>query len=265
MDKLQKFVEKDICILTSRCNKSIRFALKTAKNYFSKNGVVPKLLIQDQGGWMTYSQFAKKEKLELITLETKKGKLLLSELKKHHDSILLIHSMPGYCYKEDMKKIAKICKQNNIFLINDCCGSIGTEDAKYGDILVCSFGKYKPLSIGKGGFIAYNDEISEYAKPEPHSIDEQKLAKELINLPKKLAALKKIKTDIEKEIKKNDLGEIMNKDQGINILIKPKTREKLIKYCDDKKLYFTECPRYIRSNIKGICIEIKRKGDIRGM
>jgi len=37
-----------------------------------------------------------------------------------------------------------------------------------------------------------------------------------------------------------------------------KEKEEIIKYCEQQKLEYTECPRYIRVNQKAISIEIKR-------
>ena len=48
---------------------------------------------------------------------------------------------------------------------------------------------------------------------------------------------------------------------GINVVIKFKDKEqkeKLIKYCKENKLEYTECPRYIRVEEDAVSIEVKR-------
>ena len=83
---------------------------------------------------------------ELIELKTDYGLIDIDELKKviDCDCIVLVNSMPSYIACENMKKISEIAKHANAILVNDVSGSIGTENAKFGDIIFGSFGRWKP-------------------------------------------------------------------------------------------------------------------------
>ena len=148
-DILKKLTGKKHIFFTNRGNTSIKLALKLAKDLEKK-----KAFIQDQGGWITYEQFLKKFKYEFYLLDTDYGiidlKLLRQKLDK--ESVLLINSMPGYfVIQENMKEIYDLCKKKECFLINDVSGSIGKDIAKYGDLIIGSFGRWKPLNIKYGG------------------------------------------------------------------------------------------------------------------
>lgn len=258
---IQKLVNKENILFTKRCNESLRISLKYALSKFNEKKITPKLLIQEEGGWMTYSQLAKKNKLELIRLKMNSGKLDLEELKKYSDCILMMHSMPGYAYAENMQEIFNICKNGNSFLINDVCGSIGTQDAKFGDIIVCSFGENKPLSADGGGFIASNEVIlEEDSENETHF---GKLVYALENLQNKLDAWKIISSKYKDLLEKEGFVILNKGEQGINIFVESKKkdeaqRERLIKYLQNNKLEYTECPRYIRTNNEALSVEIKK-------
>ena len=61
-------------------------------------------------------------------------------------------------------------------LINDVAGRIGTKEAKVGDILLGSFGRWKPLNVESGGFLATdNKEYYEFLKEFEVDIDFEKL------------------------------------------------------------------------------------------
>jgi len=266
--KISKLVNEKEVFFTKRCNKSIELAMAIANEQLIRTNE-KSLLIQKEGGWITYQNYAKKYKLKLIRLDMIDGKII--ELKNEgvelNDAILTMHSRPGYSYDEDMNKIRDMVCKKNIFLINDCCGSIGTGAATTGDLIVCSFGDAKPLSAGGGGFIAadkFTKEqrdkllIAENEAEELINFKELNLAIDL--LPKKLAMWKVKKEKIEKELLKDDFN-ILNVGEGINILVSFEDdiqKERLINYCKDKELEFVECPRYIRTMQRTISIEIKR-------
>jgi len=277
---IQNLTHKKNVILTNRCNDAIisSFSYYCGKNCAKKNRDKSlKLLIQDQGGWLLYPKLAKKFNLDLVKLQTIHGRINIGELKKYTNSILIINSMPGYSYDEDMNKITKVCKLNNIFLVNDCCGSIGSDNAKYGDIIVCSFRNDKPLCFGRGGFFATNIDEKDFNKvlniskinisrekicfvnsaQENINIDE--MNKSFNNLSQRIAKVKKISEKVKYELKEYD---ILNKgNQGINVLTKYRNddeKERLINYCRRNNFEFTQCPRYIRTNEEALSIELKR-------
>jgi hypothetical protein len=259
--ELEKLTGHKYIIFTRRGNASIRLALRLAKSLDYK-----KVLLQDQGGWITYKQFCEKEKLKTEYLKTEHGVIGEEQLRKHANCTLLINSMPAYSFLQDMNTIESVCKEKNIFLINDVSGSIGTESAKHGDVCLGSFGLDKPINLGDGGFISTNKkfyaEFIEKNNAEPE-IDYKTLLERMQSLPKRLEHLKKIRNKLIRALESNEFASnILNKEgQGINILVKYSTdseKEKLINIGDEEKIEHTLCPRKIRVNEKAVCFEIKR-------
>ncbi len=252
-DKLKDLTSKKRVVFVKRGNKAIRSALKLVKKLGFK-----KVLLQDMGGWMTYPQFCRKEKLEMIDLRTDFGLINPQMLKDYSDCVLLINSMPGYHALQDMKEILKVCKENNIFVINDVSGSVGTDQAMFGNLIFGSFGDAKPINVGNGGFVAFdNPSFSEGFDEE--TLDYVKLLIKLNNLDKRLNDYQKIRTKILSELKQEN---IIHKDfKGINVIIRFSSdieKERLINYCDKNNLEHTLCPRYIRVNVDALSIEVKR-------
>lgn len=257
--ELSKLIKKQNIILTETGNKAILYSLKIVKSLGYK-----KLLIQDQGGWITYKQYAQKLKFETIELETDYGILNEETLKKYNNCILLINSMPGYAYLQEMQEIEKYCKEKKIFLINDISGSVGQNACQFGDIVVCSLGKDKPLGIGKGGFIGYDSEKirEEFYKNninEESKINTEALFNKISNLQESIKKFESINKKI-----KNDLKDykIINKHlNGYNVIVlfkTPREKENLINYCNKNNYEYTICPRYIRVMDQAISIEVKR-------
>lgn len=252
--ELMKLTGKKHVVFTKRCNSSIDIALRFAK----KKGYSD-VFIQDQGGWMTYPKFIKENGLIQHDLKTDYGVIISFKEKK---AVLLIHSMAAYAALLDMEKIAVDCKNNDSFLINDVCGSIGTKEAVFGDVIVGSFGRWKPLNLGTGGFIATDDDVAaNFFKEFAQELDFVILHRKLCGLRKRFVFLEekvvKIMSDLESE------GyEILHIDKkGLNVIVKyssEQEKEKLINYCKDECFEFVECPKYIRVLDKAISIEVKR-------
>lgn len=282
---IQDLTGKKHIFLTNRCNESLKIVVRLAKevqksiypNFDLKSS--PKLLMQKEGGWLTYPQLALKNKMSPIYINMTFGKLQLSEINSENKGdVLVMHSMPGYSFYEDVSLVEKKCIDSDVFLINDCSGSIGTDSARYGDVTVCSFGHSKPLDIGVGGFIA-TDDYSEnilndktldftekdgltYINGSQKKINLSALLDALTVLNKKLNYWKKITKKVKKELAMKGFN-VLNADldSGINVLAgfgDEEEKENLIKYCSEHKLEYTLCPRYIRTNLNAISIEIKR-------
>lgn len=251
---LNNLTNKDHIKIVSRGNKAILYALKIAK----KLGKT-KVLIQDQGGWITYRQYPQRLKLELVEVKTDFGLIDLKDLEKKADenSILLLNSMPGYAALEDISDIYNVCIRKKIFLINDVTGSIGTEAAKKGDIVFCSFGKAKPIDYGQGAFIATNnDELLNLIRINEEDFD---IEEKLKTLDKRLEFLNKKRKQIIKGLK--GLPIIHKNKKGINVIVKTKyqaEKDLVESYCKDNDLEYTICPRYIRVQTDAISIEVKR-------
>lgn len=245
---LKQLTNKKYIYLTKSGNEAIKIILKILNKSIT--------LIQDQGGWITYKQFPKK----IVELKTDYGIVYVEELKNkaNSDSLLLINSLPSYFAEQPMQEIYKICKQKNCLLINDVSGSIGTSLAKFGDLIVGSFGKHKPINLEYGGFIATDNKLNIIETFDNSKLNE--LIKKINNLPLRLKKLHNITNKVKKDLKEFD---IIHKDHnGINVIVKYKNEEeknKIIKYCNLNKLEYTLCPRYIKVNEEAISIEIKRK------
>lgn len=264
---LKELTNKKELYFTLRCNKSIELAFQIAVPVLKQEQ--KNLLIQKEGGWITYQNYAKKYKLNLIRLDNYNGQKIADLLKTQNNNqgILIMHSLPGYSYIEDMQKISRQCKKNDILLINDCCGSIGTSAGTFGDLVLCSFGNAKPLSAGGGGFIAadsFTNQEKELLKGAEKEATEKinfDILWETINsLQERLSRWKNKKKEIETKLIKHKF-EILNKGEGINILVpfdNEDEKERLIKFCKEEKLEYVECPRYIRTLNKALSIEIKR-------
>ena len=255
---LRNLTGKRFIVFVRRGNTAIRLALRLAKKLGYKD-----VLLQDQGGWLTYTQFCKKEKLEFIELKTDYGLLEPKALKDYSDCALLVNSMPAYAALQDMKMLEKKCDEKRIFLINDITGSIGTPEAEVGSLILGSFGEDKPVNLGTGGFLATNnpDHFEFFEKSNTrHEIDFEELLKKLNNLNKRLNHYRKIRSRIIDDLR--DYHLIHRESQGINVIVKYYSeieKERLINYCDNEKLEYTLCPRSIRVKAKAVCIEVKRK------
>lgn len=225
-------------------------AIKRAVKILNKKTV----LIPDQGGWLTYLRF------NHIKLKTKYGVLNLKDLenKANKNSVLLVNSLPAYIMEQPIEEIIKICKEKNCLIINDIAGSIGLKVSKFGDILVGSFRKWKPVNFNYGGFIATNLKLN--LKDEIEQEKLKGLMKNLKQIPKRLKYLRSIIKKIKQDLK--DFNIIHRNYDGLVVIIKYKNeneKNKIIKYCKNNILQYTECPRYIRINEKAISIEVKRK------
>ena len=251
--ELQKLTGKKNIIFTERGNRSIKLSLKIAKEIGRTI-----CLVQDQGGWLKYIDYPKRMKIELIRIKTHFGLLDERRLSEYGpESILLINSMPGYFAEEKMDRVARKCNQNNIFLINDITASIGTDIAKFGDIVFASFGQWKPLSIGGGSFIAFDDDYA--VENEEPKIDYSKLYERLTSFQPKVEFIKKLAAKVKDDLKEYKV--LYPHENGLNVVVlfsTDKEKEEIIEYCDKNKYEYTLCPRYIRVESNAVSIELKR-------
>lgn len=270
IEKLSELTGHDNIIITNRGNTAIRLALKFVKQV-NKDNDKRMILIQDQGGWMSYHKFTEKLKLQKFDLKTTFGVIgpyqLEKALKRYNNFAALIYQNPaGYYADQPYKEIYEICKKHGVIVILDVTGCIGLDKfGEYADILVCSFGEWKPIDLGYGGFISFKEKVKidyDLEKEDKNIYD-----KIIKNLPHKLEKLGerygKLFTEVVKIKKDLSRYKILHKDKkGINVVVmyrNDKEKQDLIKYCEKNKYEFTECPRYIRVNARAICIEVKRK------
>jgi len=254
---LKKLTKTKEVKLISRESKAIFIALQIAKR-LGKTDVV----MQDQGGWLTYRHHAFKLGMHVVYLRTNYGIIETEKLedKINPQSVLIVNSLSGYFAEQPMKQIAKIAKRKRTLLINDVSGSIGTKNARYGDIIICSFNKWKPIDLGEGSFIAVNNpKYFRFFEIEEAELDYDELLKKIENLPARLKFFeekcKKIKKDL------GDMNILHKKSRGINVVIgfeNDKEKERIIEYCNKNMFPFITCPREIRVNRDAISIEVKR-------
>jgi len=152
---LKKYTKHENIELISRGNEAIFAALYCAKKVNSKKAI----LTVDQGGWFSYLKYPKKLKLEVELVKTDYGVVDLKDLNgrlKGKNYCAFIYSNPaGYFAEQPIKEIYEICKKNDCLVIMDVTGSIGSAlcNGEYVDFIVGSFGKWKPVNLGYGGFL----------------------------------------------------------------------------------------------------------------
>ena len=220
---LKKITGKKHIILTNRCNTAIKLAINLTKK--------PTTLIQEEGGWILYKKLPKP-----TTIKCNNNNLDLKDLEKKADSssVLILNSFSGYVKLENMKKISQICKKNKCEIINDVSGSIGLNESKYGDIIVGSFGRWKPLYLKHGGFIASNQPLKlQLTKEQKFNTSKSKeLLKRLKHLSTRWKKLLEITTKIKKHFK------IPTNYKSLVAIIPFKTEKQkteIIKYCKNNK------------------------------
>ncbi|MBW2987107.1 hypothetical protein KY336_01025 [Candidatus Woesearchaeota archaeon] len=266
MDVQEKVVEKlkemtgcKHVFLLDRGNSAVFLAMYVIKT----RGL--KLAIPDQGGWFTYKDYPKKLDLSYLEYPTDYAQATEESFQNPKGKAYFICHPGGYFVQQKLGMI----RQKIEFFVLDASGSIGNDDVKNSraDIIFGSFGKWKPVNLGKGGFFATNsDEIVDIAKimMEQHKFkpeaSEAEMLLRLLNRVKERYNLfeehcQKIKQDL-KEF------EILHMDShGINVVIKTDNlhdKDQVMQYCDENNYEFTQLPRYIRADCDGISIEVKR-------
>lgn len=212
-----------------------------------------KLQIPDQGGWISYKTFPKIFDLEVEELETDYG------LIKQCSEAVLVPNPAGYFAEQNLGRIKKQAK----LMILDASGSVGklTGDA---DIVIGSFGKWKPVNLGYGGFFATNNrDYYNWAK-ELFSVlkfegSESQLIEKFDRLVNRYRMFEDHTRRIKNELRDWDI--IHRNKKGINVVVKYNTEEEweqLRQYCLRHGYEYVECPKYIKVNEKAISIEVKR-------
>ena len=172
-------------------------------------------------------------------------------------SAFIFTSFAGYFAEQPLEEISNICK-GQCLVIEDASGAIGDQklcNGNHSDIIVGSFGKWKPVDCGYGGWISTNenyfDLVSEaisLSKVHPQFYNQIKLENN------KLHKLLELQKRVKEELKDY---EILHKDKrGVNVVVKHDP--KVIEYCERNNYPYVLCPKYIRVNENAISIELKR-------
>lgn len=235
--------------LTDRGNTAIKLALQAAKEKGHTS-----VLLADEGGWMRYEEFSRKAGLAVAWLKTDHGLIDPSSLPEHPHACLLIQTIAGYFAHQDMKSIRDACDHTGIFLIEDISPSFSEQC--YGDLVICSFGKWKIVNYGMGGFIGTTrDDIQLPAGINLPSL----LGAAIKKAPERLASLYTLADEVKHDLQMYSVLHPSRK--GVVIVVKYASDEEkrnIIKYCTEKGYGYELCPRQIRTMEKAVSIELKR-------
>lgn len=259
---VQKLKEMTGCkhvFLLDRGNSAIFLALYVVK---TKNLM---LSIPDQGGWLTYKDYPPKLDLKYVEYPTDYGKVTEESFKNPKNKAYVICHPGGYFVQQKLGMI----RQKADFFILDASGSIGNDDVKNSraDIIVGSFGRWKPINLGKGGFFATNsDEIVDIAKLQmdkhlfkPGASEAEMLLRLLNRIKDRYNLFEEHCQKIKEDLK--DFEVLHPDSHGINVVVKTgdlHDKDQVMKYCQENNYEFTQLPRYIRADCEGVCIEVKR-------
>ena len=247
INRLKEITGKKYIYFTSRGNSSIKEALKYARENFET------IYYPDQAGWMTYKQFAEKYNFKINTIKTDIGLIENNYFKNvNKKACLLFNSMPAYAFNINVDNL-----NFKGLIINDVSGSIGSIGSNKGDFLVGSFGRWKPINLGGGGFIA--TDFDDFKIDNNLELDFEKLLIKLNNLENRLNFIKTIRGKVKNDLKNFEI--LYPVHDGLNVIVKFNDdieKEKLINYCLENNLEYVLCPKDIRVNIDAISIEIKR-------
>ena len=258
--------------LVQRGNAAIFCSLLIAKRINPK----PFILIPDQGGWISFQTYPKMLGFDIRTVKTNRGLIDLIDLEKKAESgaALIVTSFAGYFAEQPMKYISKICKRYECLLIEDASGAVGDEelcDGDYSDIIVGSFGKWKPINVEYGGFITakekeYFDVAREIFSTTNHYPKYDVLLEKLKNARQRIKAMVKEAEKVKDELTKAfpDLKIIHPDLRGLNVVVRYMSdaeKDEVIAYCHSKGHDYLECPQYTRIDEDAISIELKRDSD----
>lgn len=257
--KIRKLTKHEYVHLTDRGNSAIFLAMHIARKMNPKADI----LIPDQGGWFSYKGYPQFFGLNIVEVKTEYGVIDLEDLQRKvkNASVCIFSSFAGYFAEQPLEKISQICKEAGCLVIEDASGAIGDEtlcNGTYSDIIVGSFGKWKAVACGYGGWISLQKrEYFEAAKDamsitkiHPQFYSEIGDALEKNKLQKLLVLQKKVKEDLK------DFEVLHRESRGLNVVVK--FDAKILEYCQEKNYPYVLCPSYIRVNEKAISIELKR-------
>lgn len=225
------------------------------------------MLIPDQGGWLSYENYPKILGFDVKRIKTDFGVIDLNDLDANVEkgSAFIFSNPAGYFAEQPLSQIYDVCKGKCVCIL-DVSGSLGDAylcNGNNADIVVGSFGRWKPVNFGYGGFIAAKENIfaahAGFFRMFKTNIDYEQLYGKLLDVGKRLEFFYKKAEQIKKELSDFD---IIHKDKkGINVVVRftnDAEKERITKYCEDNGYEYTICPRYIRVNEGAVSIEVKR-------
>lgn len=255
--------------LVHRGNAAIFCALYIVKRINPK----PFILIPDQGGWISFRNYPKMLGFDVRTVKTNRGLIDLIDLEKKAESgaALLVTSFAGYFAEQPMSYISKVCRKNSCMVVEDASGAVGDDvlcDGAYSDIIVASFGRWKPINVEYGGFISvckadFFSEAKDIFSITNHYPRYDVLLSRLGCAKGRIKCMVGAAQDVKQELKERFPGlKVIHEDlRGLNVVVRfmnEKEKEMIISHCDEKGFDFVECPEYTRIDEDAISIELKR-------
>ncbi len=244
--------------------------------FIALSSITGSVIVPDQGAWHGFKQITKFLNKPLITVKTNLGLIDFESLEETIKSLdkdkrngLILTSFAAYTAEQNIKEISKVCKENDIILIEDASGAICDSkgllaNGDYSDIIVCSTGSPKIVNVNDGGFLSTNDEtIFDENKIllnsfKSNEITASGIATELGFASKNLDDLIEATSDL-----KSNLDNIIHHDmRGINLILKSDNPKELAtnlknEFKLDNHSMITRCPNYNRLKEKAVAIEIK--------
>lgn len=233
------------------------------------------ILIPDQGGWISFRTYPGIFGFNVKEVKTDKGVIDLKDLakKSKNAAAFLVTSFAGYYAEQPIGEISEICRKNKCLLIEDASGAIGISDEKlcngdHSNIIVGSFGRWKPVNLGYGGFISvskkeYFEKTEEIYSAIKFRGDYDKLLERLENAGKRIVLFIETSKKIKKELQNMELNVFHPEKRGLNAVIGFKSnteKEKIMGYCKENGYEFVVCPKDIRVDEDAVSIEVKRMG-----
>ena len=253
---IRGFVSKKNVYLVDSWETAISSALDRCYEAGSEGFSFPStLLIPDQGGRGIF--LAQKDNFNVVKVKTHLGALLLTHLRTiaNEKSMLLMSSLGGFFVKQSMREIDEICKIKNTLLINDVSGSIFSYDAGYGDVVI---GSFKPSGFNYGGFIACDEKLNINENFDMAKIPD--LIDWIEDLNARLVKVKDKCRKVKEDLK--DFEVVHRESDSLVVVVRYRSDEEksnILKYCEDNKFEYLECPRYSRVKEKAISIEVKNE------
>ena len=232
-----------------------------------------KVMVPDQGGWKGFMKYSKLMGKDICILETNLGlvdtDVLDSELRKHKPQALFLTSFAGYIAEQEIKEIARICRENSVYLVEDASGAMGDKVLAKGDadITVCSTGAPKIVNALSGGFMSTNRKeifgastgITSACRISPVTC--AGIIEELKNASKVVETLVKYSA-----ILKEELGDVVHRDRrGVCVGFETGDPKRFVKRASENGLVtdrnqglLTGCPIYERFLKKGVVVELKK-------
>ena len=254
---IKKHTGKKHVRIVDRGNSAIMLSLVVAKSLGYK-----KVMVADEGRWLTHPQYPEKLGMEVIELKTDDALLDPKTLVK--DAVLIYNCMGGYFVEEPVEEIYKEAKKKNVFVINDTSVLPDKKLTSNADIIIGSFGRWKVVDNHYGGFVAADNEgwlHADIGKDiEPREMDWKTFSEKLKEADNRLKWLYKECKRLKEGLKGHDVAYRDSNSLVVVVRYKDENeKQEIIEYAAKEGYEITECPREIRINSNAISIEVKRR------